>query len=121
MGILIAFWVILTIVYLGATELLSMAQSKGEVLIFRRSHFVKRKSSFRTAEADEEEALGAEMATMTQSATTGKTETPTHKSQIFQWEDMCYDIKHEGEVRRILDHVDGWVQPGTLTVLMVRT
>ncbi|CAI7643179.1 unnamed protein product [Penicillium discolor] len=117
-GILVAFWVILTIVYLGATELLSMAQSKGEVLIFRRSHFVKRKSSFRTAEADEEEALGAEMATMTQSDTTGKTETPAHKGQIFQWEDVCYDIKHKGEVRRILDHVDGWVQPGTLTVLM---
>ena len=120
MGILIAFWVILTIVYLGAAELLSMAQSKGEVLIFRRSHFVKRKSTLRMAEADDEEALGAEMASMTRSATTDETQTPTDKGQIFQWEDVCYDIKNKGEVRRILDHVDGWVQPGTLTVLMVR-
>ncbi|CAI7589433.1 hypothetical protein PCG10_001645 [Penicillium crustosum] len=117
-GILIAFWVILTIVYLGATELLSMAQSKGEVLIFRRSHFVKRKSTHRLAEADDEEALGAEMISMTQSVTTDETQAPTGKGQIFQWEDVCYDIKNKGEIRRILDHVDGWVQPGTLTVLM---
>lgn len=32
---------------------------------------------------------------------------------------MVYDIKIKGEARRILDHVDGWVKPGTLTALMV--
>ena len=32
--------------------------------------------------------------------------------------DVCYDIKIKGEPRRILDHVDGWVKPGTLTALM---
>jgi len=31
---------------------------------------------------------------------------------------VCYDIKIKGEPRRILDHVDGWVKPGTLTALM---
>lgn len=31
---------------------------------------------------------------------------------------MCYDIKIKSETRRILDHVDGWVKPGTLTALM---
>ena len=120
MGILIAFWVVLTIIYLGATELLSMAKSKGEVLIFRRSHFVKNESTLRMAEADDEEALATEMATMTQSAATDETQIDPSEGQIFQWEDVCYDIKNKGEVQRILDHVDGWVQPGTLTVLMVR-
>ncbi|KAK4865296.1 hypothetical protein LT330_009407 [Penicillium expansum] len=117
-GILIAFWVVLTIIYLGATELLSMAKSKGEVLIFRRSHFVKNESTLRMAEADDEEALATEMATMTQSAATDETQIDPSEGQIFQWEDVCYDIKNKGEVQRILDHVDGWVQPGTLTVLM---
>jgi ATP-binding cassette, subfamily G (WHITE), member 2, PDR len=28
------------------------------------------------------------------------------------------DIKIKGEPRRLLDHVDGWVKPGTLTALM---
>ena len=37
---------------------------------------------------------------------------------IFQWRDVCYDIKIKSEERRILDHVSGWVKPGTLTALM---
>ncbi|CAG8905870.1 unnamed protein product [Penicillium egyptiacum] len=117
-GILIAFWVFLTVIYLAATELLSMAKSKGEVLIFRRSHFVNKKSTRQMAEAEDEEAHGAEMATMAQLAVTDETHAPSHDGQIFQWQDVCYDIKNKGEVRRILDHVDGWVQPGTLTALM---
>jgi ATP-binding cassette, subfamily G (WHITE), member 2, PDR len=31
---------------------------------------------------------------------------------------VCYDVDIKGETRRILDHVDGWVKPGTLTALM---
>jgi hypothetical protein len=118
-GILIAFWAILTVTYLTATELLSVPKSKGEVLIFRRSHFVNKKSTRRMAETADEEALGAEMATMAQLAATDGTHASSHEGQIFQWQDVCYDIKNKGEVRRILDHVDGWVQPGTLTALMV--
>ena len=45
-----------------------------------------------------------------------------HKqTSIFQWKDICYDIKIKKEERRILNHVDGWVKPGTLTALMVST
>lgn len=40
------------------------------------------------------------------------------QTAIFQWQDVCYDIKIKKEDRRILDHVDGWVKPGTLTALM---
>ena len=32
--------------------------------------------------------------------------------------DVCYDVKAKNQERRILDHVDGFVQPGTLTALM---
>ncbi|KAJ5543796.1 CDR ABC transporter [Penicillium frequentans] len=117
-GILIAFWVLLTVTYLAATELLNMAKSKGEVLFFRRSYFVNKESTRRMAEASDEEALGAEKATMMQSAATEETQAPSHDGQIFQWQDVCYDIKNKGEARRILDHIDGWVQPGTLTALM---
>ena len=41
------------------------------------------------------------------------------QTSIFSWKDVVYDIKIKGEPRRILDHVDGWVKPGTLTALMV--
>lgn len=39
-------------------------------------------------------------------------------SDIFHWRDVCYDIPYQGHTRRLLDHVDGWVKPGTLTALM---
>lgn len=41
------------------------------------------------------------------------------QTSIVSWKDVVYDIKIKGEERRILDHVDGWVKPGTLTALMV--
>ncbi|KAK1634653.1 P-loop containing nucleoside triphosphate hydrolase protein [Colletotrichum phormii] len=40
------------------------------------------------------------------------------QTSVFHWKDVCYDIKIKGEPRRILDHVDGRVKPGTLTALM---
>ena len=40
------------------------------------------------------------------------------QTAIFSWQDVTYDIKIKSEERRILDHVDGWVKPGTLTALM---
>lgn len=118
MGVLIAFWFIFTAAYLVATEVLSMAKSRGEVLIFRRSHLVKKKSTWRMAGGDEE-ALRPPGIKMVQLDGIQSTETLPAKSHIFHWQDVCYDIKNKKEVRRILDHVDGWVQPGTLTALMV--
>jgi len=41
------------------------------------------------------------------------------QTAIFSWKDVVYDIKIKKEERRILDHIEGWVKPGTLTALMV--
>jgi ATP-binding cassette subfamily G (WHITE) protein 2 (PDR) len=50
----------------------------------------------------------------------GKEEVNIQKqTSIVSWKDVTYDIKIKGEERRILDNVDGWVKPGTLTALMV--
>jgi hypothetical protein len=38
---------------------------------------------------------------------------------IFSWRDVRFDIKIKKQNKKILDHVDGWVKPGTLTALMV--
>lgn len=38
---------------------------------------------------------------------------------IFHWRRVCYDVKGAKKKNiRLLDQVDGWVQPGTLTALM---
>ena len=40
-------------------------------------------------------------------------------ASIFHWEDVCYEVQIKGKPRKILDSVDGWIKPGTLTALMV--
>ncbi|TDZ21308.1 ZEB2-regulated ABC transporter 1 [Colletotrichum orbiculare MAFF 240422] len=41
------------------------------------------------------------------------------QTAIFHWSNVCYDVKtSKKETKRILDNVDGWCEPGTLTALM---
>lgn len=108
-GIMIGFMVFFMFTYLAATEYISEAKSKGEVLLFRRGHTPPKTSDIETnrevsATANSRNDAGAGI---------------QRQEAIFHWQDVCYDIKIKGEPRRILDHVDGWVKPGTCTALMV--
>ncbi|VEU22722.1 DEKNAAC103794 [Brettanomyces naardenensis] len=40
---------------------------------------------------------------------------------IFHWRDVCYEVPVKSGSRRILDHIDGWVKPGTLTAMIGAT
>ncbi|KIW60537.1 hypothetical protein PV05_00747 [Exophiala xenobiotica] len=120
-GILFGFMIFLLGVYLVATETISAKKSKGEVLLFRRGHkpaFLKEKTAdtesgnFDTAVALERQQTKDEQLQRQVSAVIQK------QTSIFQWRNVCYDIKIKGQPRRILDHVDGWVKPGTMTALM---
>jgi len=116
-GIIFAFMIFLMCFYLGATELISAKKSKGEVLVFKMGHTP---ASLKEKKSDEESADDG-----TNGAALAKKESYVEASDIiqkqtaiFSWRDVCYDIKIKSEERRILDHVDGWVKPGTLTALM---
>ncbi|KAG4442873.1 hypothetical protein IFR05_001669 [Cadophora sp. M221] len=111
-GLLFVYIIGFCATYILATEYISERKSKGEVLLFRRGAIPP--TSGRKP-ADEESALPA-----FKKKNEGSTETPDalRQTAIFHWEDLCYDIKIKGEPRTILDHVDGWVKPGTLTALM---
>ncbi|KAJ4371433.1 Multidrug resistance protein [Neocucurbitaria cava] len=114
-GILWAFMFALMMIYLGGTELITAKKSKGEVLVFRRGHKLAGPTSKSTE--DLESALpGRNVAVQNDSS--DNIAIIERQTAIFQWKDVCYDIKIKGEERRILDHVDGWVKPGTLTALM---
>lgn len=71
-------------------------------------------------------AVDEENSTLNEKSITTPTKRPEDvkipaQKKIFLWKDVCYDIKlKDGSDRRLLDHVDGWVKPGTLTALMVR-
>ena len=113
-GILIAFGLFFHFVYFMATEYIAAKKSKGEVLVFRRSHL----KALTRGKGDSEAATSGPIPVTEKGAQETDPGAIQGSTSVFHWNDICYDIKIKGEPRRILDHVDGWVKPGTLTALM---
>lgn len=115
-AILIALMIFFMVLHLIAAEYILSERSKGEVLSFSRKAMLRLRkqnaidnetggiprSNQKVSESDDESGAGMEKQTA-----------------IFHWKDVCYEVKVKDQTRRILDHVDGWVKPGTLTALMV--
>ncbi|KAL4798982.1 ABC-2 type transporter-domain-containing protein [Aspergillus venezuelensis] len=110
LGIMFAFMAFFLTTYLTATEYISEAKSKGEVLLFRRGQAPPIVDDLETHSPT---TAGEKVDQSNQDAANIQRQTA-----IFHWKDVCYDIKIKNEPRRILDHVDGWVKPGTCTALM---
>jgi ATP-binding cassette subfamily G (WHITE) protein 2 (PDR) len=115
-GILWIFLIGLCSIYVGATEIITAKKSKGEVLLFRRGHIP---AALVQKGGDEEVAAQRLKSVEKSSSRIDASTIIKRQTAIFHWENVCYDIKIKSEERRILDHVDGWVKPGTLTALMV--
>ncbi|ORY16214.1 Pyoverdine/dityrosine biosynthesis protein-domain-containing protein [Clohesyomyces aquaticus] len=116
-GIMIALTIFGCAIYLIAAEYVSSKQSKGEVLIFPRRHA---KLAPRTKQ-DEESYPDGRVSTSTLTGEKAMPDAPGHiqkQTAIFHWDGVNYDIKVRKETRRLLDDVDGWVIPGTMTALM---
>ena len=100
---------------------MSFEESKGEVLIYRRSEAFPLKPK----ENADEESQGGNTRSINTASTpvNGNTQDSQpiiqQQTAIFHWKNVCYDISIKGKNRVILDHVNGWVKPGTLTALMV--
>ncbi|PGH13961.1 hypothetical protein AJ79_03376 [Helicocarpus griseus UAMH5409] len=120
-GILIGFVIFFNGIYMLLTELVTEKKSKGEVLVFRRGY---RPPVLKENKNDIETSVP-----ISQSPATLITQAKTEKesddagllqqtTSVFHWSNVCYDVKIKSETRRILDHIDGWVKPGTLTALM---
>ncbi|KZL71217.1 multidrug resistance protein cdr1 [Colletotrichum tofieldiae] len=121
-GILIAYIVFFMGVYLLAAEYITTDRSKGEVLVFQRGHLAPTKAK----SLDEEAGLTDRVYQSSKNA--GHEAQPDAKPKasyegrsVFHWKDVCYDITIKGKESRILNHVGGWVKPGTLTALMGST
>ncbi|EJD35710.1 hypothetical protein AURDEDRAFT_75031 [Auricularia subglabra TFB-10046 SS5] len=120
-GILVGFIFFFLCMYLLATELVTAKKSKGEVLMFPRGFLPRTKK--RASEESEDTAAQhpSDLAVVDGNASVNTGETVggiQRQTKTFHWSDVCYDINIKGEQRRILDHIDGWVKPGTLTALM---
>ena len=103
--------------YLTAAEYITSQKSKGEVLLFRRGQVPDT-----TKRTDDEENIADDRPTAQDVVALQKTksEVPPNiqkQTAIFHWAAVNYDIKVKGGERRLLDDVDGWVKPGTLTAV----
>ncbi|RWA06706.1 hypothetical protein EKO27_g8395 [Xylaria grammica] len=111
----------------SGVEYIPAQRSKGEVLLFRRG----RTSRTAAAICDEESpnpitmlpvSPSEKMETMTPKGThSGIFDALQKQTAIFHWDGICFDIKTKGGKKRILNDIDGWVKPGTLTALMGTT
>lgn len=115
----------LFLVLTSITELITAKKSKGEILVFPRGKIPRALLAQSTVSHNSDDPESGKYAgggnvqkkvTGTDRADAGIIQRQT---AIFSWKDVVYDIKIKKEQRRILDHVDGWVKPGTLTALMV--
>ncbi|KXH27782.1 ABC-2 type transporter [Colletotrichum nymphaeae SA-01] len=121
-GILCAYVVVFFITYIITAEYAKPPKSEGEVLVFRRG---KVPPAMDQKALSDEERQSRNM-TLTEKAHAMPTDEMLEKrprpsecgKPIFHWEDICYDVKIKDQDRRILDFVDGWVQPGVITALM---
>ncbi|KAK7228244.1 hypothetical protein V2G26_000414 [Clonostachys chloroleuca] len=116
-GILCGFLVFFFGVYILAAEYSKPPKSKGEVLVFPSGKVPRSKVADSTdleAQPHGREVVSDEKSTSGSESAAGL----IAGTAVFHWEDLCYDISIKGTKRRILDHVDGWVKPGTSTALM---
>jgi ATP-binding cassette subfamily G (WHITE) protein 2 (PDR) len=116
LGILFAFLVVFMALYFIAVELNSSTSSTAEVLVFQRGHVpAYLQKDGKDSKSDEESTAVADPKAGSDGAGVGAVEA---QKDIFTWRDVVYDIEIKGEPRRLLDHVSGFVKPGTLTALM---
>lgn len=125
-GIVLAFGIFFLFTYLAGVYFNPGARTKGEMLVFQRSTLKKlrkeAKVRYENSTSDVESgSRSKEDYTVNDgdsSSASGVGDIVETSNDIFYWKDVCYDIKIKKEDRRLLDHVDGWVKPGTLTALM---
>ncbi|USP73527.1 abc multidrug transporter [Curvularia clavata] len=112
-GILCAFLIFFMVTYFVSVEINSSTTSTAEQLVFRRGHVPAylqtdgKQTDVESGEAKQEKEAGA-----------GDVSAIEEQKGIFTWRDVVYDIEIKGEPRRLLDHVSGYVKPGTMTALM---
>ncbi|KAJ4360097.1 uncharacterized protein N0V89_000656 [Didymosphaeria variabile] len=115
-GILLGFLFFFMFIYFAAVELNSATSSSAEVLVFQRGHVpAYMQNGGKDSQTDVEKGTSGNV-----NATAPESDVNAVEPQkdIFTWRDVTYDIQIKGGERRLLDHVSGYVRPGTLTALM---
>ncbi|KAK0616818.1 ABC-2 type transporter-domain-containing protein [Immersiella caudata] len=119
-GIIFAFMAFFLFCYIVSAENVAAKKSKGEVLLFRRGH---KPAAFKEQKGDAESGYNSGRLAVNHGATDGNSSDKEGgvlrgTTSVFHWNNVCYEVDIKSEKRQILNNVDGWVKPGTLTALM---
>ncbi|KAF4991484.1 hypothetical protein FGRMN_7795 [Fusarium graminum] len=117
-GIVIAMVIFNHVVYFMASDYVTAKKSKGEVMIFRRGYVPKLHSKNHDIESPASGPVAPIVSQPRDVSDFSQEKGFQGSTSVFHWKNVCYDIKIKGKPRRILDNIDGWVKPGTLTALM---
>ncbi|CCH60686.1 hypothetical protein TBLA_0D01780 [Henningerozyma blattae CBS 6284] len=133
-GVGLAYVIFFFFVYLLLCEYNEGAKQKGEILVFPEAIVRKMKKEHKLKDntTDIEKQTPTEITDKNllsdSTCSNGEDDTEVSSSSeefglakslaIFHWRNLCYDVQIKKETRRILNNVDGWVKPGTLTALM---
>ena len=116
-GIILGMTIFLYALQLWMSEVVASERSKGEVLVFRRGKV--QQAQTKALQTDEETGPTPAVVAEKETSETSGDIMVQKQTSIFHWEDVCYEVQIKNETRVILDHIDGWIKPGTLTALMV--
>ncbi|KAL8792682.1 MAG: hypothetical protein Q9195_004742 [Heterodermia aff. obscurata] len=99
--------------------LIGFMRSKGDVLIFKKPQSRKaRAMDDQEAQRSEGAVPGSYNVPSTDKDTNEYHGDPNFQKATFVWDDLNYNIKTEKGWLRLLDDVEGWIEPGTVTALM---
>ncbi|KAF2261903.1 putative ABC multidrug transporter [Lojkania enalia] len=128
LGLIIVLMFGYCVIYLLAVEFVSTDRTEGEILRFRRKYS---NPNQKRSSHDEEAAAVPQPSIIEQRLTEnlavregydGMSQKIQEKIWCFSWSNVSYDVSvSRKEKSRILDGVDGWVKPGTLTAVMGAT
>lgn len=116
MAILLAMMVIYGIAHLLTAQYIPAQKSRGEVLIFKTA-------PKEAPKADIEASISCDYARFPNDTPAFISVIPqlTTINSTFYWKDISYTIQTPQGPKRILSSINGWVQQGSLTVLMGTT
>ncbi|KAM4066414.1 ABC-2 type transporter [Hirsutella rhossiliensis] len=120
LGILLGMVGIVCALHLAAAEYIPAQRSKGDLLRFRSGQVREKKGSDLETNSAVTFAqdLGSGIGQDSRGEGNASDKAIRKPLSVFHWTNLCYDVKIPQGTKRILNGIDGWVKPGTLTALM---
>lgn len=119
LGIMVALMIFYGFIYVFCSEVISLQPSRGEILLFPKKIIANRRV---TGDEEAQPPTFTPNQGMDQMREKSEVYDAGHMidsdAATFVWNDLGYEIKAGKTQKRILDNIEGWVKPRTMTALM---